>query len=123
VAVYLLLLGVVNWSRRPLLVSGGRDAAALALAVSGMAIVGPIELFFPFHITFGVGCRSSIIFVILHGSSDNLVRKRIRSLRRTNTHHIYCLGASTTTMRFFAFVYFFGYLNLPRRFCLCSLGG
>ena len=47
VAIYLLLLGAVNLSRRPLLVSGGRDAATLALAVSGMVIVGPIELFAP----------------------------------------------------------------------------
>ncbi len=46
-AVYLLLLGMINLSRRPLLVSGSRDAAALALAVSGFVVVGPVELFFP----------------------------------------------------------------------------
>jgi hypothetical protein len=49
VAMYLLLLGGVNLSRRPLLVSGVRDAAALALAISGLVIIGPIELFFPFQ--------------------------------------------------------------------------
>ncbi|MCE5302924.1 MAG: hypothetical protein LLF97_07430 [Planctomycetaceae bacterium] len=48
VAVYLLLLGAVQLSRRPLLVSGGRDAATLALALSGLVIIGPMELFFPF---------------------------------------------------------------------------
>ena len=48
VAVYLLLLGAVNLSRRPRLVSGVRDAAALALAAAGLAIVGPLELLFPF---------------------------------------------------------------------------
>lgn len=47
VAIYLLALGMINLFRRPFLVSGVRDAAALALAVSGMALVGPIELFFP----------------------------------------------------------------------------
>jgi hypothetical protein len=47
VAVYLLLLGVLNLSRRPFLVSGARDTAALGLAVSGFVVVGPIELFFP----------------------------------------------------------------------------
>ena len=47
VAIYLLLLGMVNLSRRPLMVSGGRDAAALALAMTGMLIVGPFELFLP----------------------------------------------------------------------------
>ncbi|MBN2584050.1 MAG: hypothetical protein JXL80_13375 [Planctomycetes bacterium] len=47
VAIYVLLLGAINFSRRPLLVPGTRDAAALGLAVSGFLIVGPIELFFP----------------------------------------------------------------------------
>jgi hypothetical protein len=48
VAMYLLLLGAINLSRRPLLVSGVRDAATLALAVSGLVIIGPMELFVPF---------------------------------------------------------------------------
>ena len=47
VAVYVLLLGALNLSRRPLLVSGARDTAALGLAVSGFVIIGPMELFFP----------------------------------------------------------------------------
>jgi hypothetical protein len=45
--MYLLLLGMINMSRRPLMVSGGRDAAALALAITGMLIVGPFDLFLP----------------------------------------------------------------------------
>jgi hypothetical protein len=48
VAIYLLLLGAVNLSRRPLVVSGARDVVTLALAISGLIIVGPMELFFPF---------------------------------------------------------------------------
>ena len=47
VAIYLLLLGAINLARRPLVVSGGRDAAALGLAVSGLAFVGPMSLLFP----------------------------------------------------------------------------
>ena len=47
VAIYLLLLGVINLVRRPLVVSGGRDAAALGLAVSGLVFVGPMALLFP----------------------------------------------------------------------------
>jgi hypothetical protein len=46
-AVYFLLLGAINLTRRPFLVSGGRDLAALALALGGLAIVGPFELFLP----------------------------------------------------------------------------
>jgi hypothetical protein len=47
VSIYLLLLGSINLFRRPFLVSGTRDTAALGLAVSGLFVVGPIELFFP----------------------------------------------------------------------------
>jgi len=47
VAVYVVLVGAINLSRRPLLVTGARDATALGLAVSGFVIVGPMELFLP----------------------------------------------------------------------------
>src|SRR5438477_13127575 len=44
-ATYLLVLGVINLSRRPLLTTGARDAAALALALVGLVVAGPMELF------------------------------------------------------------------------------
>lgn len=47
VAVYLLLVAMLNSFRRPFLVSGTRDAATLGLAVSGLVLVGPMELFVP----------------------------------------------------------------------------
>lgn len=47
VAVYLLFLGAINLSPRPLVVSAMRDMAALGLALSGFVIVGPVELLFP----------------------------------------------------------------------------
>jgi uncharacterized protein YejL (UPF0352 family) len=46
-SVYLLLLGGLNLSSRPFLTTGGRDTAALGLAVSGFLIAGPMELFLP----------------------------------------------------------------------------
>jgi hypothetical protein len=57
VAIYWLLLGAINMFRRPFLVSGGRDAAALGLAISGLLIVGPVELLFPVAaaVNFGTG--------------------------------------------------------------------
>jgi hypothetical protein len=54
VAVYALLLGAVNLSRRPFLTGGTRDAAALGLAVAGLMMVGPLELFFPDAVTTSV---------------------------------------------------------------------
>ncbi len=47
VAVYLLLLGILNLSRQPRVVPGVRDGAALGLAIGGMVLVGPLELFVP----------------------------------------------------------------------------
>lgn len=46
-AAYFLLLGVLNARRRPFLTLGGNDLAALGAALSGVVLVGPIELFRP----------------------------------------------------------------------------
>jgi hypothetical protein len=46
-AAYFLLLALVNMRRRPFVTTGGCDLAALGGALSGMMLVGPIELFRP----------------------------------------------------------------------------
>lgn len=46
-AFYFILLGRINWSRKPFLITGSRDIAALGVAVSGMIFVGPVELLLP----------------------------------------------------------------------------
>src|SRR4051812_900174 len=46
-AIYLLWLGVINLRRTPRVVSGTREIAALALAVTGLLVVGPINLLLP----------------------------------------------------------------------------
>lgn len=46
-AVYLLVLGLINLSPRPFLTTGSRDSLALAVGLSGMVIAGPMELFLP----------------------------------------------------------------------------
>ncbi len=45
VATYLVVLGIVNLSARPLVTTGARDAATLAIALAGLVVVGPMELF------------------------------------------------------------------------------
>lgn len=44
-AVYLLLMGILNLARRPFLTTAPRDIAALGVAVSGLILIGPVELF------------------------------------------------------------------------------
>jgi len=46
-AVYLLVLGLLNLSRRPLVITGGRDLFALGIALSGFVVIGPLDLFMP----------------------------------------------------------------------------
>jgi hypothetical protein len=46
-AIYLVLLGAINATRRPLVVSGARETLALGLALSGMVAIGPMQLFMP----------------------------------------------------------------------------
>ncbi len=46
-ASYGLLIGLINARRRPFLTTGGADLAALGAALSGLILVGPIELFRP----------------------------------------------------------------------------
>ena len=46
-AVYFVLLGIINLSARPQLTTGARDTAALAVGLSGLVVVGPMELFLP----------------------------------------------------------------------------
>ena len=46
-AIYLLLLGSINFWRRPFITTGARDVAALGIGISGLVLVGPIELLTP----------------------------------------------------------------------------
>ena len=46
-ALYVLVVGAINLMGRPFVVTGVRDVAAMAIAISGLAVVGPMELFFP----------------------------------------------------------------------------
>jgi hypothetical protein len=46
-AAYCLMLGILNARRRPFLTSGGADLAALGVALTGLVLIGPIELFRP----------------------------------------------------------------------------
>ncbi len=73
VAVYLLLLGAVNSARRPLVVSGARDAAVLALAASGLVVVGPLELFFPVHASISYGPAVWLFLIGLYALAVTLL--------------------------------------------------
>jgi hypothetical protein len=75
-AVYLLLIGSINLGRRPFLVHGRRDAAALAMAVAGLVIVGPFELLLPSAAFAWLGSLAWLywlIILIIYGLAVTLV--------------------------------------------------
>lgn len=73
VAAYLLLIGWVNLSRRPLITTGVRDLAALALAVTGFIVVGPMELFLPETVASLVGGWVWVPMILLYALITTLV--------------------------------------------------
>lgn len=44
---YLVVVAAIRLSGRSLITTGGRDVAALGLAIAGLVAIGPAELFFP----------------------------------------------------------------------------
>lgn len=78
VAVYLALIGGINLLRRPFVVSGARDLAALSVALSGLIVVGPVELFFPDHAAVKLG---PIVWLIILGLYLSAVVFIVLSLR------------------------------------------
>lgn len=66
VATYLLLLAAINLSRRPFVVSGARDTATLGLAVSGLVIIGPMELFLPVATVLRFGSYVWVLLAVLY---------------------------------------------------------
>lgn len=63
---YCLVLGMLNARRRPFLTTGGADLAALGLALTGLILVGPIELFRPEEATTEFGSYVLIFLLALY---------------------------------------------------------
>lgn len=45
--IYLVMLGLINVSRRPLVITGTRETLSLGLALMGLVVIGPMQLFMP----------------------------------------------------------------------------
>lgn len=72
-AIYLLLLGMINLSRRPFLVTGPRDAAALGVAIAGLLVVGPIELLLPQEAVAAYGWVVWVLLAVMYALCLSLV--------------------------------------------------
>lgn len=65
-AFYFVLLGRINWRRKPFLITGGRDIAALGVAVSGMIFVGPVELLVPAETVAGFQIFLWLLLIVMY---------------------------------------------------------
>jgi hypothetical protein len=72
-AAYALVLGMINLRRRPLVVSGGCDLCALGIALTGIAFIGPIELFRPEAATAEMGNYIWLALVVFYWLTLSLV--------------------------------------------------
>ncbi len=54
-AIYFVLVGMMNLTGRPFLVTGHRDQTARFLALTGFVAVGPMQLFFPVNASWSYG--------------------------------------------------------------------
>lgn len=64
--VYLVLIGWLNLSKRPFVTSGARDILALAVALSGLVAIGPIELFMPERAAALMGAKIWLPLIMLY---------------------------------------------------------
>jgi hypothetical protein len=64
--MYLLVLGAINLSSRPLLTTGARDGVALGIAILGFAAAGPMELFLPEATVLWLGPWVWALMVVLY---------------------------------------------------------
>ncbi len=78
-AVYLLLLGVLNLRGRPFVTTGARDTAALAIGLVGFVIAGPMELFFPEGAASRFGGWVWVMLIVFYGLCASLVVLLMRS--------------------------------------------
>ncbi len=78
-SVYLVMIGCLNLMNRPFVTTGARDAAALGIAISGLIIAGPMELFFPEAAASQYGSFVWILLISFYGLCVSLVVLLMRS--------------------------------------------
>lgn len=65
-AAYLLLIGCIRLFASPLVTTAARDTAALAVGVSGLAAIGPAELFFPAPAAAAIGGYVWLVLLLFY---------------------------------------------------------
>lgn len=77
-SVYLLLLGYLNLRRKPFVTTRGRDIAILGFAISGLVMIGPMELFFPETAVARFGPFVWVMLLAFYGLCVSMIALTIR---------------------------------------------
>jgi hypothetical protein len=86
-AVYFLVLGFIHLSTRPFVTTGTRDLGALGLALCGLIVAGPMELFLPEAATNRFGGYVWLLLLAFYGLCLTLIVLLMRpSLIIYNVH-------------------------------------
>jgi hypothetical protein len=72
-AIYLLMMGVINLMSRPFVTTGARDAGAVGIAITGLMVIGPMELFFPEGAAVRFGAWVWLLLIAFYGLCVSLV--------------------------------------------------
>ena len=78
-AVYLLMMGLLNLRQRPFLTTGARDIAALSVGIIGFIVAGPMELFFPESAASQFGAWVWVMLLVFYGLCVSLIVLLMRS--------------------------------------------
>ncbi len=71
--VYFLLIGLISLQRKPFITTGSRDTATLAIALAGLVIAGPMELFFPESAAGRFGAWVWVLLIAFYGLCVSLL--------------------------------------------------
>ena len=77
-AVYLIVIGLVNLSRRHFVTTGTRDLLALGVGLSGFAVIGPIELLTSSSVVIALGPTYWALVLGLYASGWVLLTMYVR---------------------------------------------
>ena len=79
-AIYLIYLGLINLSSKPQIVTGTVDSVALSIGISGLVIVGPMQLLLPHAamVRFGDNVWYPMVLLYLFGVMWLLLLNRPR---------------------------------------------
>jgi hypothetical protein len=72
-AVYLLVIALLNLRQRPFVTTGSRDLATLAVGILGLMVIGPFELFLPEAAAIRFGPLVWIVLLVFYGLCVSMV--------------------------------------------------